>query len=61
MGTEFGRTQPKTLKKISITKIYQSERKFSQKSMFSTLKVERNQKFVWGLLDEIRPGSLKKL
>jgi hypothetical protein len=33
--------------------IYQSKRKFSQKSMFSTLKVKRSQKFVWRAIANI--------
>jgi hypothetical protein len=30
-----------------------------KKSTFSTLKVYMSQNFVWGLLDGIRPGSIK--
>jgi hypothetical protein len=55
--------RPKTLKKISEHQINQSKRKFSKKSMFSTLKVKRSQKFVWGLpggICGLDPKSYKK-
>jgi predicted patatin/cPLA2 family phospholipase len=40
-------------KKFSEHQINQSEQKFSQKTMFSALKMQRSQKFVWGLPDGI--------
>jgi hypothetical protein len=51
--------QPKILKKLTEHQIYQTKRKFCQKSMFSGLKVKKSQKFALELPDEIRPGSLK--
>jgi hypothetical protein len=46
--------QAKILKKLSDHQIYQSKQKNSQKkTVFRTLKVERSQKFVWGLPDGI--------
>jgi hypothetical protein len=53
------RLDPKTSKKLSEHQLNQSERWFYQKTIFSTLKVTRSQKFVSGLLDEIRPMGLK--
>jgi hypothetical protein len=50
--------QPKILKKLSVHQIYQSERKFTQKSML-TLKKKRSQKFVWELPDFNPKKSLK--
>jgi hypothetical protein len=51
--------QLKVLKKRSEHQIYQFERKCSQKSMFSSLKLKRSQKFERGPPDGICPGSLK--
>jgi uncharacterized protein (DUF1015 family) len=57
---------PKSLKKLLEHPIYQLKQKKSKKNCVSTLKVERSQNFVWGLLDKIfslesRPKILKKL
>jgi hypothetical protein len=53
------RAQPKILQKGPNTKSTNQNENFPKKSMFSSLKVKRSQKFVWGLSDGIRPGSLK--
>jgi hypothetical protein len=45
--------RPKILKKLLEHQINQSERTFSQKHIFSTLKVWRSQNFVWELSDGV--------
>jgi hypothetical protein len=52
-------TRPKILKKYQNIKSTNQNENFPKKSMFSTLKVYRNQKFVWGLPDEISRESPK--
>jgi hypothetical protein len=52
--------QAKILKKINGTpKLPTKTKIFPKKSMLSSLKVKRSQKFVWGLPDGVRPGSPK--
>jgi hypothetical protein len=56
--------QPKILKKCWNTKSTNQNENFPKKSMFSSLKVKRNQKFVWELPDGIcrlNPKSLKNV
>jgi hypothetical protein len=52
--------QPINIKKLSKHQVNQSkEKKFSNKSLFSTSKVKRRQKFIWGLPDGVYRLNLK--
>jgi hypothetical protein len=49
--------QPKNIKKLLEHQIYQSKRKFFEKSMFSSLKVKTSQKVVWELPTEFASST----
>jgi hypothetical protein len=57
--TEFASSTHNPKKNHRNIKSTNQKENFPKKTMFRTLKVQRSQKFVWGLPDKINPGSLK--
>jgi hypothetical protein len=55
--------RPKILQKLSELKSTNHWEKFPRKSMFRTLRVERNQKFIWDLPDGfcVEPTNVRRV
>jgi hypothetical protein len=55
--TEFTDSTQNLKKKVQNIKSTNQNKHFPEQSKFSTLKVKRSKKFLWGLPDGIRPGA----